>query len=470
MGALAEEFAGDVAVPTIAPVAAISGVSGIAGIPRVARVPDVAEVAEPLVENHPVVQLSDVEPTQLVHMRPSYLPHRSAVHLVDIPAPDEADCAAALLVDVLSHSKNASRVTGRRMNAGYARSVPRVLVIGPGDMGARIMAGLSCAAGVSELVLAGVPAAAGEEAVGIVRSTSDIATRFVEADCTEQSVVDELLADSKPDVIVQCASLMSPWALTGRTDEVALAFASAGLVVALPMQLPVIRAVMAAVRGTGCTAPVANLSFPDVTNVILDRLGLAPTIGLGNVTMQLLRVRDALSAETLVRVVGHHNQVYPVMRAEPPDDPDQRVRVFLGEEGERADHLAYLGEPLAPGVIYNETTAIACIEVIEALLPGAGPTRTCAPAPFGLPGGYPVVIEDGTISLDLPPGQELDEVSAWQSAIGRNDGVDAIAADGTVTFTERAREAVANVAPWLTEPLHPDEASERAARIRELLF
>ena len=346
----------------------------------------------------------------------------------------------------------------------------RVLVIGPGDMGARIMAGLACTAGIDELVLAGMPAAPGEEVVGMVRSTSDIAARFIELDCTEQSVVEALLKDSPPDLIVQCASLMSPWALTGRTDDVALAFAAAGLAVALPMQLPVIRTVMAAVRATGCTAPVATLSFPDVTNVILDRLGLAPTIGLGNVTMQLLRVRDALPSETLVRVIGHHNQVYPVMRAELPDDPDQRVRVFLGEDGERADQLAYLGQPLAASVVYNETTAAACIEVIEALLPGAPKTRTSAPAPFGLPGGYPVVIEEGTITLDLPPGQELDEVSAWQSAIGRNDGVDAIAADGTVTFTEHAKEAVANVAPWLTEPLHPDEASERAMRIRELLF
>ena len=324
-------------------------------------------------------------------------------------------------------------------------------------MGARIVARLALTDGFDEIVLAGVPA------------TTDVAARFVEVDCTDQPAVAALLAATKPHVIVQCASLMSPWALSGRTDEIARAFASAGLGIALPMQLPIIRTVMSAVRATGFAGPVANLSFPDVTNVILDRLGLAPTIGLGNVTMQLLRVRDALPAERLVRVIGHHNQVYPVMRAELPDDPNDRVRVLLGEDGERADHLAYLGQPLAPGIVYNETTAAACIEVIAALLPGVGPTRTSAPSPFGLPGGYPVVIEDGTITLDLPPGQELDEVVAWQSAIGRNDGVDAIGADGTVTFTERAREAVATVASWLTEPLHPDEALERAVRIRELL-
>ncbi len=352
----------------------------------------------------------------------------------------------------------------------------RVLVIGPGDMGARVLAGIAFTPGVHELVLAGVPAAAGEDAVGMVRSTTDVAARFVVADCTDQSMVEALLADVNPDVIVQCASLMSPWALVGRTDDAARTIASAGLAVMLPMQLPVVRAVMSAVRAMGSAVPVANLSFPDVTNGILDRLGLAPTIGLGNVTMQLLRVRGALRAELgpdaelpLVRVAGHHNQVYPVMRAAPPADPNDRVRVFLGEHGERADHLAYLGHPYAAGVVYNQVTAAACIRVVEALLPGAGMTRISAPAPFGLPGGYPVVIDEGTITLDLPTGQDLDEVSAWQSSIARHDGVESIGADGTVTFTERARDVVADVAPWLTDPLHPDEALERAGRIRALL-
>src|SRR5206468_12155874 len=142
-----------------------------------------------------------------------------------------------------------------------------------------------------------------------------------------------------------------------------------------------------------------------VRHGVLDRVGLGTTIVLGNVTMQFLRVRGALRAKLgsdaelpLVRVIGHHNPVYPVMRAEPPDDPADRVRVFLGEEGERADHLAYLGHPHEPGIVYNETTAVACVDVVRALLPGAGPTRISAPAPFGLPGGYPVVIEDGAIT------------------------------------------------------------------------
>src|SRR2546423_15167522 len=109
-------------------------------------------------------------------------------------------------------------------------------------MGARIIAGLAFTQGVHELVLAGVPAAAGEDAVGMVRSTTDVAARFVVADCTDESAVEALLANGNPDMIVQCASLMSPWALVGRTDDVARATASAGLARPPPRPLPVVLA------------------------------------------------------------------------------------------------------------------------------------------------------------------------------------------------------------------------------------
>ena len=352
----------------------------------------------------------------------------------------------------------------------------RVLVIGPGDMGTRIALGLASGGIARELVLAGLPREAGDEAIGLIGSTSDATARFEPVDCTNQQAIEDVIGRARPELIVQCASLLSPWALVGRTDRAARAFAAAGLGVALPMQLPVLLATMRAVRATGFAGPVANLSFPDVTNALLARLGLAPTVGLGNVTMQLLRIRGALRAQLgpdaelpLVRVLGHHNQVYGVMRAVPPDDPAERVRVFLGEDGTRADELAYAGHPFAPGIVYNRVTAPACILALRALLARSGRTRISLPGPLGLPGGYPVAIEHGRVELDLAPGGRLDEVVGWMDRIGRHDGVEAIAADGTVTFSESARHAVAEVAPWLAEPLHPDDVPERAGRILRLL-
>jgi hypothetical protein len=351
-----------------------------------------------------------------------------------------------------------------------------VLIIGPGDMGGRIARGLGAGGRVGEIVLAGLSHGHGPAVAGLVASTSDTAARFAPVDGADPAAVEQLIRRVGPDVIVQCGSLLSPWALGARSDRAARAVQAAGLGVALPMQLPIILAVMRAVRAVGFAGPVANLSFPDVTNVVLGRLGLAPTIGLGNVTMHQLRVRGALRAESgpgvalpLVRVIGQHHHVYGVMRAEPPADPADRVRVFLGEDGRRADDSAYRGYPFAAGVVYNEVTAAAAVATVEALLPGAAVTRISVPAPLGLPGGYPVRISDATVELDLPPGQQLDDAIAFNQRIGRGDGVAAVADDGTVTFTEQAAASVAQVAPWLAEPLRPDDAHARAARLRRLL-
>ena len=352
---------------------------------------------------------------------------------------------------------------------------PRLLVIGAGDLGGRIVRGMAASRTVGEIVLAGRDPIRSAEIVGVAASWADCICRFERVDATRQDQLEQLLETTRPDVVVQCASLLSPWALGPRDDAVADAIRAAGLAVALPMQLPIIHATMRAARAVGFAGPIANLSFPDLTNVILGRLGLAPTVGLGNASMIALRVRAALRAERgadtplpLVRVVAHHAQLFPVMAAEPPD-PAERVRVFLGEDGERHDALAYVGYPLPRGSVLNEVTAPAALETILALLPGAPPARLSVPAPLGLPGGLPVRIADRAVELDLPTGQPLDDAVRFNELMGRGDGVESIEADGTVVFTAEAVAAVADVAPWLAEPLAPGEAPERAGRLRDLL-
>jgi hypothetical protein len=354
------------------------------------------------------------------------------------------------------------------------------VIIGAGDAGLKMAAGLVQSGRLRRLTLAGLCQGRGPAAAGLLASLGECPVAFVELDGTRRGDVEALLRREKPDLLVQSASLVSPWLAIGRRDPLAQALAAAGLGVQLPAQLPVLTAVMQAVRTVDFTGPVANLSLPDVTHPVLRGRGLAPTIGLGNVSMQLLRVRSALKARAaedggtagempLVRVIGHHKQVYGVMTAEPPADPALRVRVYLGEAGDRADDLAYEGFPLSPSVDYNVVTAAAALPVLLALLPGAPPLRFSAPAPEGLPGGYPVRIAGGAVALDLPPGAELDEIVAFHRRLGRGDGIEAIAEDGTVTFTEGAKAAVAAVDPALTEPLAPDQVTARYERLSRLL-
>ena len=192
------------------------------------------------------------------------------------------------------------------------------MIIGVGDLGERFAAGLAAGGQVRRLVLASRTGAA--ERAATVASAYDVYVEPVACDATRPEDVATLLARTGPDLIVQSAAGRSPWALAERDDEAARAVGAAGFALRLPYQLPVPLAVMQAVRDTGYAGPVANVSLPDVTGPILARLGLAPTIGLGNVGMILLRVRAALRAAEpdaalpLVRVLAQHSQVNAVMQ------------------------------------------------------------------------------------------------------------------------------------------------------------
>jgi hypothetical protein len=212
-----------------------------------------------------------------------------------------------------------------------------------------------------------------------------------------------------------------------------------------------------------------------VTGPILRRLGLAPALGLGNAGMMVRRVRAALRAAEpdadppLVRVVGHHSQVFGVMRALEPADPGERCRVYLGEDGRRDDRLAYRAPALEPGPRYNVVTAGAALPVLAAMPPGSAPLRWSVPAPDGLPGGYPVRIADGTLTLDLPPDVTPESAIEFNERMGRGDGVERVDEDGTVHFTAACRQAVAAVSPELAAPLAVGDLRERAALLDEVL-
>ena len=144
-----------------------------------------------------------------------------------------------------------------------------------------------------------------------------------------------------------------------------------------------------------------------------------------------------------------------------PNDPGQCCRVYLGEEGRRADELAYQGYPIIPDIDFNIITAVAALPAILALLPGAEPLRFSVPAPNALPGGYPVVISDGQVEFDLPENVDLKEAVDFHRQFTRHDGVEEVTEEGTILFTDKAKQAVKDIDPHLTEPLTLDKCLPR---------
>ncbi|HEX8561050.1 MAG TPA: hypothetical protein VF668_23360 [Pyrinomonadaceae bacterium] len=349
-----------------------------------------------------------------------------------------------------------------------------ILIIGLGNLGKRIAAGLAGCVEVDELLLAGRDARDGPPFAALLAACGAARVRFEELDAGRPSSVESLLRRERPDVVVQCASLLSPWHLASHPGPVSDALGSAGFAAQLPAQLPLILNVMRSAREVDFRGAVVNCSFPDLTHPVLAGLGLAPTIGTGNVSMIRARVCAVLRERGAgrppeARVLAHHAHLTPVMLSAPPAEGQTRPRVYLGAEGERADELAFAGPPLRSDPGLNALSAASALPVIRALLPGAAPLSTSAPGPLGLPGGYPVRIADGQVQLDLPGALSLEEALEFQRQSARLDGVETIAGDGTVFFTEAAREILRGLHPALAEPLPPSEALNRFSLLRSVL-
>jgi hypothetical protein len=349
---------------------------------------------------------------------------------------------------------------------------PKLLFIGAGDLATRIIGALVHDARIGEIVIAGRAVNRTAALAGLLNDCGQVETTFKPLDALNPSAIERLLRQEQPDLLVQCASLLSPWHLPARTDTVADTLRTAGFAAQLPAQLPIVLAVMQGARTAGFTGPVINCSYPDVTNAVLARLGLAPTIGTGNVSMIARRIESQLrvrSEPPLVRVLAHHCHVTGCVRSEPPGFCKTRPQVFLGEDGARADDLVYSGKPLASDPSLNALSAASALPVIGAFLPGAPATRLSAPGPLGLPGGFPIRIESGSIYLDLPPAVSLQDALDFQQRSGREDGVERIQTDGTVCFTEEFRAMIAKIDCSLAEPLQPGSAYSRFLTLKQLL-
>lgn len=349
----------------------------------------------------------------------------------------------------------------------------KVLLIGPGGVGTLLASQVAGLTGVSDLVLGGRSQerlAAAQKCCFV--AAPDALVRGVQMDVSDVERTTELLATENPDVVVMCASLRSAWDLIGRKDRAATAITNAGLAVRLPYMLSLPLALMRAVKNAEIAAPVANLCFPDVTGPVLATQGMAPTVGLGNVSMLLLRVAQAEGLDPrrdLIRVVGHHAQMFTAVQGIRPPDGEDPPRTYLGEPPRRADDLPYLPEPLEPGSEFDGLTVTASAPVIEALLPGGAALRFSVPAPYGLPGGYPVRLQGSEVTMDLPEDITLNEAVALNSAWARGDGVQQILPDGTVHMTAAAREAVDDIDPRLGEPLRIENLPERVALLDRYL-
>ena len=126
-----------------------------------------------------------------------------------------------------------------------------VLLLGGGDVGLRIADGLLRQGGVERLVIADVNAKQLPHAVAMLACCHDADVVFEEVDGLDLQSLERLVRHTRPNLIIQTASLISPWSIIGRDHPIARVLNAAGIGIQLPVQLPIVMNLMRVVKDLG---------------------------------------------------------------------------------------------------------------------------------------------------------------------------------------------------------------------------
>ena len=245
----------------------------------------------------------------------------------------------------------------------------------------------------------------------------------------------------------------------------------------------------------GRDVPLLVGNLPDITAPVLAGMAsrealVRPGCGAGNVGLiqaglQALVAREwpHSPASLQVSLVAHH--VHWVAPREPGYANDAPFLLRIDADGREitetlGDARTLLNRAITtnyePGAGFSSTTGLLGARAILALLDRSGTRhRLHLPAPGGLPGGYPVTVCEGRILLDLPEGWSAADAESAMRGAQQRDGVAAIDADGTLHFTDAARDILrSELAIVLPAAMPPGDIETVAAgqieRLRPLLI
>jgi hypothetical protein len=258
----------------------------------------------------------------------------------------------------------------------------------------------------------------------------------------------------KPKVILQAASLQSPWEAGQGENAWTKLVATAGFGITLPLQMALAAELS---NGAGDTeAAIVNASYPDCVNVILDRLGLRATCGVGNAAIVegFCRYRAEMSSD--VRVIAHHGHLGAWFKGKRTRN---LPRIWVnGREVESSSWHPHLG-PVHDEL--NHVTAAAAASVVLCLLDG-GSLQCSIPGVGGLPGGYPYLLKGGRFRLQLPRRITLEEAIQHNR---RGEDLDGIDLETGVKFGARANKALKAVGFEFAQGFDPAEWATVCAKM-----
>jgi hypothetical protein len=329
-----------------------------------------------------------------------------------------------------------------------------IMMIGIGDLGGHVLEMLARAPGPRRIITADINDDWGYRktniaAFGAAQMGCYPQLEFVKVDLYNPDQTAEIISKYKPEIIYSAVSLQSWWVINTLPKEVFEKLDIARFGPWLPMHLTLVYKLMQAVKQTGLDTKVINSAFPDATHPVLDKVGLAPAIGIGNVANPVPAIRSSIAQklgrplkDVMVYLFAQHFVSHYLPRFGNTGGAPYYLKAILDGEDITGDvdmEAVFADIPTRyrrPGGRDGQIlTASSAATITLAMADDTG-EFTHAPGPSGLPGGYPVRVDRNGGSVILPKGLMLEEAIRINEDGQRYDGIDRIDEDGTVHYTD----------------------------------
>lgn len=362
----------------------------------------------------------------------------------------------------------------------------KLMIAGLGDLAGWVLEFVARTPGLMRL--ADIVTADVNEDMGLRRTNSAIlgaaqmgyypSINFTKLNLFDVEETASLLRKVQPDVIYNGATLQSWWVITQLPPEEYQKIDKARYGPWLPMHLLLTYNLMQAIKEADIQTLVVNSAFPDAVNSILDKVGLAPTIGIGNIDNVIPCLRKIVSdkmgvpmQEVAIYMAAPHFVSYYIARYGSSGGAPFLLKICVREQdvtgmfnvNELLKEVPTSVKRLS-GIAGHSLVASSSAKIILAMLRDSDELGN-APGPQGLPGGYPVRMNARGAEVIVPQGTTLEEMIRINNEAQKYDGIEGILDDGTAVFTDASYQVMKDVVGYDCKTL---KLSECADRVKEL--
>ncbi len=271
---------------------------------------------------------------------------------------------------------------------------------------------------------------------------------------TPQSIARTIEAVN-PRILVQAATVQTPAVVHDWDTPWGLMVKNGGLSVTNVFSALLSSRVGKALALAGTDTVFVNTGYPDVINSILIAQGIDVAFGTGNVEIlaACFAGQEGIHEHGRVQVLAHHQNLKP-FRGPPGQRGGVPPRVWI--DGLELENIYQRYRP----VRLTRESAIDisgfCGVPLYLAMLGQYDLKAHAPGVDGRPGGYPVKVRRGKLSLNLPPGVSEAEAVAWNLAFEARRGM-IVEPGGRAVYTGRLRKLLAQHSPELAKGFHVDD-------------